>query len=487
MIRFLIVTHRWLGLAFCLLFAMWFATGIVMHFVPYPALSEAERIAGLAAIDPGGVRHGAAEAARASGFPRPTRVRLFQRSDGPVYLISDEARIRALRADDLSDAAVRSEQLALNIAVDHARRRRLNADLAGVAELAFHDQWTVPNALDAHRPLYRIGLNDASGTELYVSTTTGEVVRDTTRRERRWNYVGSVSHWIYPTLLRKNWAAWDAVVWWLSLGALVVTIIGVVLGPLRLKFAAARLRSPYRGWHGLHHWSGLICGTFVLTYIFSGWLSMDHGRLFSLAGATESDLQHVLGLPDWSTALTDVPGISAARSLEIEWFAFGHHTYRRERGGLAAQELFAAGRAVAGESGPAFLAPDDVAAAGKRLDPICRTVRSVDDGDDYAIAASMPNAPVYRLVCGDVWFHIDAASGAILEKLDPSRRRYRWLYGALHKLDFPSLSLRPQLRTISTTLLCGFGFLFSATGVVIAWRRLVTPAYRRRRDESAAS
>ena len=34
--RALILLHRWLGVAFCLLFAMWFATGIVMHFVPFP-------------------------------------------------------------------------------------------------------------------------------------------------------------------------------------------------------------------------------------------------------------------------------------------------------------------------------------------------------------------------------------------------------------------------------------------------------------------
>jgi hypothetical protein len=32
--------HRWWGVAFCLLFAMWFASGIVMHFVPLPARSE---------------------------------------------------------------------------------------------------------------------------------------------------------------------------------------------------------------------------------------------------------------------------------------------------------------------------------------------------------------------------------------------------------------------------------------------------------------
>jgi PepSY-associated TM region len=32
--------HRWWGVAFCLLFAMWSASGIVMHFVPFPARSE---------------------------------------------------------------------------------------------------------------------------------------------------------------------------------------------------------------------------------------------------------------------------------------------------------------------------------------------------------------------------------------------------------------------------------------------------------------
>ena len=48
--RALIFIHRWLGIPFSLLFAMWFATGIVMHFVPYPNLTERERIEGLAPI-----------------------------------------------------------------------------------------------------------------------------------------------------------------------------------------------------------------------------------------------------------------------------------------------------------------------------------------------------------------------------------------------------------------------------------------------------
>jgi hypothetical protein len=71
-----------------------------------------------------------------------------------------------------------------------------------------------------------------------------------------------------------------------------------------------------------------------------------------------------------------------------------------------------------------------------------------------------------------VWFHID---GAILERLDPSRRAYRWFYSALHTINFPILSARLALRSALVVILCGFGFAFSLTGVVIGWRRLRRP------------
>jgi hypothetical protein len=41
-LRVLIWLHRWWGVVFCLLFAMWFASGIVMHFVPFPARNEGQ-------------------------------------------------------------------------------------------------------------------------------------------------------------------------------------------------------------------------------------------------------------------------------------------------------------------------------------------------------------------------------------------------------------------------------------------------------------
>jgi uncharacterized iron-regulated membrane protein len=471
--RALVLLHRWLGVSFCLLFAMWFATGMVMHFVPFPALSETERIGGLRSLDASQALRGPAAAVHASGIEDATRVRLLQRGDGPVYVVTGASGASAVRADDLANAAVKSAPSALQIAAETARQRGLDASQAAVAGLANYDQWTVPNGFDRHRPLYRIALNDNAGTELYVSRVTGEVVLDTTRRERAWNYVGSVTHWIYPTVLRRSHAAWDATVWSLSLVALIAAISGSVLGMSKLKIGRRRITSPYAGWHKWHHVLGLTCMSFVLSWIFSGWLSMDHGRLFATGKLTGAEAAAIAGAP-WRDAISrgETRPISA-QAKEVEWLVFNREFYRRERTGLDTQLLFS-GASDAGDPPPPreFLSSKEVAALVERLAPNCDAPFTVAADDNYAVSPSMPTAPVYRSVCGEVWFHIDGASGAILERLDRSRRAYRWFYSALHTMDIPVLAAHPTLRSALIVTLCGCGFAFSLTGVVIGWRRL---------------
>jgi hypothetical protein len=467
MIRALTFVHRWLGVPFSLLFAMWFASGIVMHFVPFPALSEAERLAGLAPVDFARVLHGPRDAVAASGIADPVRVRLVQRSDGPVYLVSDASHAVAFRADDLSPAAVRSASLALAIAVDHARRRELDAWDAAVAGLATYDQWTVAGGFDRHRPLWRIALDDGPGTELYVSSATGEVVQDTTRHERWWNYAGSIAHWIYPTVLRRRTAAWSKTVWVISLVASFTALAGSVLGVLRLA-PTHGLFTPYRGWHALHHLLGLICASFVLTWIVSGWLSMDDGFLFSSGKLSQAEAA-IFGTPAWDALPIGAPRAVATQATEVEWFFLGHKPYRRDRTGLDAQILSRDDLGSAPSSSRAYLMPTEIENLARRLPGACQATR-IDASDVYATIRPAPGAPLYRVACGDLWFQVDAANGAV-ERVDPSRRAYRWLFDALHTLDVPYLTARPALRGALIVILCGCGLVFSLTGCVIAWQR----------------
>ncbi|GLR84412.1 PepSY domain-containing protein [Bradyrhizobium iriomotense] len=471
MLGAMILLHRWLGVAFCLLFAMWFASGIVMHFVPFPSLNEAERFEGLAPLAPSGETIGPSAAVAASGLSDAARVRLIRRSDGPVYVVVGPSRSRAIRATDGTDAAVTSPDVALAIATDHARRRGLDIARASVVTLAEYDQWSVPNGFDRHRPLFRVALADTDGTELYVSSVTGEIVLDTTRRERGWNLVGSVVHWIYPTVLRRNWSLWDGVVWSLSLLALIAAVLGAVLGIARIRIRDGRMRSPYRGWHALHHVVGLLATTFVITWIFSGWLSMDNGRLFSRGQLTQDEANVAAAAPDWGTlaAVNWLPISPTAR--EVEWLAFNGTFYRRDRVGLDRQILARAGDAESNEQ-RAFLTAREIEGVTEHMGRGCDSPLPVGANDDYPVSPVLPGAPVYRARCGDLWFDIDGSNGAVLQRLDRSRRAYRWLYSALHTLDFPILLANPGIRSALTVSLCGLGLLFSLTGIVIGWRRL---------------
>ncbi|MBB4256314.1 MULTISPECIES: PepSY domain-containing protein [unclassified Bradyrhizobium] len=467
----IVLTHRWLGIAFCLLFAMWFATGIVMHFVPFPSLTEAERFAGLAPVDREAARIPVAAAVAVSGVVDAVRVRLIQRSDAAVYIVSGSSRVRAVRASDGADASVAMADTALAIAREHARNRGLDAAPAAVVAGPDYDQWSVPNGFDRHRPLFRVALGDAAGTEVYVSSPTGEIVLDTTRRERGWNWAGSVLHWIYPTVLRSNWSLWDRVVWTLSLLALIAAMLGAVLGIARVKLRGRRMSSPYRGWHALHHVIGLAATMFVLTWSLSGWLSMDHGRLFSRGQLTLAESGVMNAPPDWAAASwLDRQPISPS-TREIEWFAFNGSVYRRDRVSLDRQVLIKAGDASL--DGPReFLDRHEIQSLVAHLAAGCGAASVLAGNDDYPAQSAIAGAPVYRSRCGDLWFDIDGADGSVLQRLDSSRRAYRWLYSALHTLDFPLLVAHPRLRDTIIVGLCALGLVFSVTGIAIGWRRL---------------
>jgi hypothetical protein len=469
MLKMLVVTHRWLGIVLGPLFAMWFSTGIVMHFVPFPHLSESARLAGLPPLRLDGTIHGPGDAVAALGMTDALRVRLVRRADGPVYLVSGASGSVALRASDLASASVPSSPLALVIGEDYAKRRGLKAAASANVALIEYDQWTVAGTYHPHRPLYRLALDDDAGTDIYISSKTGEIVLDTTRWERGWNVVGSVAHWIYPTPLRAKPELWSAIVWWLSLSALVGVVTGTVLGVVRVRIDGKRRMSPYRGMRWWHHVIGLFALIFVTTWIFSGWLSMDDGLLFSRARVSAAETATVSGQPPWDRLTNQKLQDIDPQAREVEWFALDGRLFRREVTAANDQRLV-----EIGSSGPQrnVLTVAMVRPIGLRLGTACGDPAKVGRADNYAAASVMPDGPVYRITCGDVWYEIDAANGALLQKTDPSRRAYRWLYRALHTLDFPALAAQPTLRTVLIVSLCGTGLVFSLTGLVIGARRL---------------
>ena len=112
-------------------------------------------------------------------------------------------------------------------------RRYADGSHPTLLEVVHQDIFTVTSTLEPHRPLFRVALNDADGTELYVSSRTGEVIRDSTRLERGWNYVGSILHYFYP-LKGEFFDTWRRdIIIYTSLAGTVLALIGVCLVYLR--------------------------------------------------------------------------------------------------------------------------------------------------------------------------------------------------------------------------------------------------------------
>src|SRR5262249_26212342 len=150
--------------------------------------------------------------------------------------------------------------------------------------------------------------------------------------------------------------------------------------------------SPYRGWHLWHHVGGLICMTFVLTWMCSGFLSMDDGRLFPGARLTASEAAILVAAPPDDAWPRDVPRRVAASAKETEWFGFDGRLYRRDRLDLDRQRLAPVGT---DEQAPGsdHLTPGEIAGLAQRLESRCTTSVVDRDADAYAVAASMPAAP----------------------------------------------------------------------------------------------
>lgn len=197
--------HRWIGIATCLLFVLWFASGLVMLHVPFPSLGAEEQLEGLPPIEWSKVRQGPYAGADDSLELR--EMVLEMRGDRPVWRLSAwDGAVLTLWADTGATAGKANAAEATAIAAAFGK-----AEVTAI-RLIHNDQWSVPNGFDAHRPLWKAELAGGAGKVLYVSSKGGSVVLDTDARERFWNWLGSIPHWLYPRALRENQPLWRQVV-----------------------------------------------------------------------------------------------------------------------------------------------------------------------------------------------------------------------------------------------------------------------------------
>lgn len=503
--KVLVYTHRWLGIAGCLLFVAWFVSGIVMMYARMPELADEERLARAPALDLSTVTVSPAEVADRLSI-RADRLQVGMQGNRPVYRYNAGRGQTIVFADTATifDGMSRDEAMlvARRYAPHHAGPIRYDRYVTEP------DQWTLQ--AQGLMPMHRLALDDAADTYLYVSDVTGDVVLRTTRRERFWGYLGPVTHWVYFTTLRRNGPLWSEVVIWSSLLGCVMCISGLVWGLWRLsptsRFRLKRVRShtPYAGWMKWHHYAGLLFGAVTLTWTYSGLLSMGPFNWFATPPMSREQREASTGgrlrlepltLESIRAAATAMGTSFAPKELEVMqfrgepfWLAYRAPSVGEADRWMNAGLLPRAPRprlerkyvsATQPEHGT--FAKFDEAAMIEIARAAMPDVRVQDqmwlhdyDGYYYDPRGSR-SLPVLRVRYADehgTWLYLDPEAGGIVQRSVRVSRLRRWLYQGLHSLDFPFLYFRRPLWDIAAIALSIGGTVLSVTTMLPALRRL---------------
>jgi hypothetical protein len=473
MIRLLFLFHRYLGIGVGVLMTMWCLSGVVMMYVSYPWLSPQARVAHLAPID-------WRQCCQVSGAilsdaePVP-RFNIEMIAGRPVLDLQSRAG-RKESIDLSTGAAINgiSRQQAARVAATYEPA----TGIAGVPRLlgkVDFDQWTLEGVAPQDRPLYHFDLRDGSGAELYVSSSTGEAVQFTTRRQRFWNWLGAVPHWLYFADLRHRVGLWSQIVIYTSLTGCFLTLTGLYLGVRQLLRRPAGRWSPYRGYSLWHHVAGLIFGVFLLTWVLSGMLSMNPWGLMEggEAGAERAALRgaSITGA-ELRAALNALAVSAPTGAVSIESAPLGGRLFLIAIASDGTQRRLDA----AGASMP--LSPEEWDFIATTLHASATAMRLLRRGDDYyfSFGGDPAELPVWRVLPQDGTdrrYYLDPVSGALVEAMDRGSERYRWWFDGLHRLDFASaMRARPGWDVLMWLLLSGIT-VSASTGTYAAYRRLV--------------
>lgn len=486
--------------------ALWFVSGVVMMYVGYPRLTQLERLEhlppltlpGTCCVSPWQAYQAARSALPSVGHGRNAKaddalpeLKLAMIGDTPYWLVG-EGRNRQTAVNAVTgDASERFDEAhALLAARKYAENTRPT-----LLEIVHQDIFTVTSTLDPHRPLFRIALNDTDGTEVYVSSRTGEVIRESTRLERGWNYAGSILHYFYP-LKGEFFDMWRRdIIIYTSLVGTIVAMLGVWIGIMRWRFKGrftSGSRSPYRGgWMRWHHISGLIFGLVTITWAFSGMLSLNPWKVFE-AGGAKPRLAAFAGVDLDRVRFALAPQDAIARAAfpvkEVGVQLFDGHPYYVLRAGDGRTGIIVADDPGSTNKSVEMVPDASLLAAAARLMPDhnITSVTRLDRYDNYYyyrqphnMGGQIPRRlPVLRVEFDDpehTWVHIDPYTASVFNRLDDRGRVKRWLFTFLHSFDSRGFVEQRPLWDITLILLSIGGFVLCTSGIVIGWRRLRRP------------
>lgn len=212
---------------------------------------------------------------------------------------------------------------------------------------------------------------------------------------------------------------------------------------------------------------GLAGGAAALAWMVSGWLSMDHGRIFSDGKVVALERERAMGgrltardveshRTEWRKAVS----AGTAKELRVSKLAGVVYAIARE----SADRQFMVPLARAGESGyrlfPQSLVRRAVSAMLGSVDGVTVRTITAETRRRGSPRSDVHAVPVVQAQCdrSDARrVDVDARTGTVLEQQDSSHRLYHRLFDSLHRWDVAWLVGHDGLRRFLMGLWCLLG------------------------------
>lgn len=464
----ILILHRYLGVVLGVLMTLWCLSGFVMMYQPFPSTSLAERTAGLEPISLAKCCNYRSSMLDDDSPVGPLRIEML--NGRPVARLGGDADAFVFGLRDGADLGDMASGGVRDVAERFARGNHLAGAVTSLAPIGV-DQWTVGEA-GRYAPVWKATLG-RDGAFIYVTGRSGEVVQDATPRERVLSWFGAIPHWLYPTILRQDAPLWSQVVIWSSVLGTFLTVTGIVVGLVKLRGRSGRF-FPYRRpmWF-LHHVFGIFVGLFVLTWTFSGLMTMEPWGLFE--GQSAFSRADLTGDITWKQARTMIEGarseIAKGDVVQLRVAPLLNQPY------LIARRSDGSETRLGADGKPAPLDAAQFSAAARKAGASLTDARietiAAEDSYYYSHHDKVV-LPAIRLILADgdaTRVYLNARTGEIARVADRSTQTYRWIENGLHRLDFPILRARPLWDIVVLPLLLAVT-IACATGAWLSFTRI---------------
>lgn len=466
---FLFSWHRVLGTIISLFFLMWFVSGLVLIYHDFPNVTPADKYERQEALPDSlpEIRNLLSRLPESDRQIRSVKVRRFQ--EQTLFFIQTKDSLYSLCADSTEQVKPITVQTLSEIA-----KKWSSAPPIRVDTLFERDQWIMYSRYLNEMPIYKLYFDDDEKHQLYVSSQSGEVQQFTNREQRFWAWVGAIPHKLYFPVIRKNTDVWTTVLTIGGVLAMLAALTGLCIGVYATykKYRATRkLGTPYKKhWYKWHHVLGLVFGITLVTFAFSGAMSLQRipQWIIKTHEAYRVSSTQLRGKPlsldryllDYRALVREYPEVKT-----IEW------THFRD---VPIYVLVTENRKVCidaslPEAKELYLSQSEIEKAvltvhkGSSLTSLTTIIAY----EDYYMSRKkeLP-LPVYKVEVDNAdhsLYYIDPKTGDF-KYLNQSRKVRKWIFSGLHYLNINWLVERPILWTIAMWTLCLGGAYVSLSG-----------------------